>query len=348
MAIVLLVALRLVIGWHFYKEGAKKKLDPDFSSAGFLLQAKGPLADWYHAYVPDFHGWNDLLAQPLENRPLTAEQEGAIEKWDLARDKALDQWNRDRKDGKEDTPNEAPLADFPPYAPYGDWARRIEEDWRSSLATLIARGDLNEKQQNAAADMLQSKLRQLRVYLEEQAEDIAKFRHELWRLAQQKSEPTAEGLPYQEERIARKEAEIRSLVGPWRPDIGAMEDQLVVEWSGVLDKGQMDSVASVFEPEGAVALRRIDSIVTYLTLGVGVCLMLGLLTRVAAVVGAGFLFSVILSQPPWVAGAEPVYYQAVEMFSLLVLAAVGAGRWAGLDFFLGSVCCKCCRSKGAK
>jgi len=63
-------------------------------------------------------------------------------------------------------------------------------------------------------------------------------------------------------------------------------------------------------------------------------LILGLFTRPAAIAAAGFLLSVILMQPPWVDGAVPTYYQAVEMFALLVLAVVGAGRYAGLDFFL--------------
>ena len=33
-------------------------------------------------------------------------------------------------------------------------------------------------------------------------------------------------------------------------------------------------------------------------------------------------------------------YQAVEMFALLTLAAIGAGRYFGLDFFLGNICCR--------
>jgi hypothetical protein len=43
--------------------------------------------------------------------------------------------------------------------------------------------------------------------------------------------------------------------------------------------------------------------------------------------------SVIASQPPWVTGAAPTYYQIVEFAGLLVLAGTGAGRWAGLDYF---------------
>jgi len=62
--------------------------------------------------------------------------------------------------------------------------------------------------------------------------------------------------------------------------------------------------------------------------------LLGLFTRFWAIVGSGFLLSVISSQWPGWPGAAPTYYQAVELFALLVLCATAAGRYAGLDFFI--------------
>jgi uncharacterized membrane protein YphA (DoxX/SURF4 family) len=72
------------------------------------------------------------------------------------------------------------------------------------------------------------------------------------------------------------------------------------------------------------------------TLGVGVCLILGLFTRLASVVGAGFLLSIMSTQPPWADGVLATVklltaYQGIEFFALLLLAAIGAGTWAGLD-----------------
>lgn len=40
----ILVALRLVIGWHFLYEGVNKLDNPNWSSLGFLLDSKGPFA----------------------------------------------------------------------------------------------------------------------------------------------------------------------------------------------------------------------------------------------------------------------------------------------------------------
>jgi uncharacterized membrane protein YphA (DoxX/SURF4 family) len=52
----MLVLLRITIGWHFLYSGLWKLSNPDFSSEGFLSQAKGPFAAWFYAMVPDFYG----------------------------------------------------------------------------------------------------------------------------------------------------------------------------------------------------------------------------------------------------------------------------------------------------
>lgn len=43
-----LVLLRVAIGWHFLYEGIAKLLNPYWTSAGFLLESKGPLAGLFH------------------------------------------------------------------------------------------------------------------------------------------------------------------------------------------------------------------------------------------------------------------------------------------------------------
>ena len=43
-----IVVLRVLIGWHFLYEGIAKLSKPDWSAAGFLKQARGPLADLFH------------------------------------------------------------------------------------------------------------------------------------------------------------------------------------------------------------------------------------------------------------------------------------------------------------
>ena len=56
LAIIALVFLRFVIGFHFYMEGTAKVREGGFSSTGFLASAKGPLAKKFQSMVPDFDG----------------------------------------------------------------------------------------------------------------------------------------------------------------------------------------------------------------------------------------------------------------------------------------------------
>ena len=55
-ALVALVALRIGIGFHFFNEGADKLQNPQWSSVGFLANAKGPFAASYHNMVWDADG----------------------------------------------------------------------------------------------------------------------------------------------------------------------------------------------------------------------------------------------------------------------------------------------------
>ncbi|MEM9825520.1 MAG: DoxX family protein [Planctomycetota bacterium] len=77
----------------------------------------------------------------------------------------------------------------------------------------------------------------------------------------------------------------------------------------------------------------IDRIVPYFDIAIGLCLLLGCFTPVAALAAAGFLGSVFLSQYPPATGPGSTNYQLVEGMACLVLAATGSGRFAGLDYF---------------
>jgi uncharacterized membrane protein YphA (DoxX/SURF4 family) len=84
--------------------------------------------------------------------------------------------------------------------------------------------------------------------------------------------------------------------------------------------------------EGVLNTRLVDKIIPIFDMVVGILLMLGLLTPLAAGAGALFLLSVVLSQMPGYPGTQPTYFQAVECLALLTLMATDAGRYAGLDF----------------
>jgi uncharacterized membrane protein YphA (DoxX/SURF4 family) len=69
--ILALILLRVGIGWHFYMEGAAKVRGNDFSSQGFLVAAKGPLAPEFQKLIWDHDGQlrlnTEAVSQLFEN-----------------------------------------------------------------------------------------------------------------------------------------------------------------------------------------------------------------------------------------------------------------------------------------
>ncbi len=84
--------------------------------------------------------------------------------------------------------------------------------------------------------------------------------------------------------------------------------------------------------EGLISTRFVDKVIPIFDMSVGILLIVGLLTPLAAWAAAIFLISVVLSQMPGYPGTQPTYFQAVECLALIVLATSDAGRYAGLDF----------------
>lgn len=65
-AIIFLVLLRLVIGWHFFQEGAVK-VKEGFSSTPFLSAAKGPFAKNFLSMIPDHDGMIRIDAKKMSD-----------------------------------------------------------------------------------------------------------------------------------------------------------------------------------------------------------------------------------------------------------------------------------------
>jgi len=50
---IAVVALRVLIGWHFLYEGLSKLTNPGWSAAGYLSQSRGPFAGLFHAMAAE-------------------------------------------------------------------------------------------------------------------------------------------------------------------------------------------------------------------------------------------------------------------------------------------------------
>ena len=65
---LVLILLRLLIGWHFYTEGSSKFTSGGFDSSYFLRAASGPYAHHYHDMIWDYDGKLRLNAEDAISR----------------------------------------------------------------------------------------------------------------------------------------------------------------------------------------------------------------------------------------------------------------------------------------
>lgn len=320
-----LVFLRLLVGWHFLTQGVGK-LDADFSSAGFLRSANGPLAEFYKSFAPLPHDWDILIVEPLP----------AIHKFSDKRRYV------DKEGDLQESPTEVDRIGHIPFptTAYGAWARRVAQDWSDTVEGFKNLPGISEEQRDAADRLFQQHYIRLVDYIEEHRADIEDYHHKLSRLKAMTESDARGELPYLEERILKKRAELNTIPRPWVADVQAEEDVFYSKLASLAAEEQLQNssfaakLEKTLHPTSPVVW--VDRIVTWVILIVGGCLILGLFTRLAAVAGAAFLLSAMSTQPPWAEGVlETVKlltaYQGIEFVALLVLAATGAGAWAGLD-----------------
>ncbi len=122
--------------------------------------------------------------------------------------------------------------------------------------------------------------------------------------------------------------------------LGAIDkiwDNYEVDQNGIATKEQRQAAGylRMIKPRTAdIDTSQIDLIVPYFDIAIGLCLMFGFFTPVAALAAAGFLGSVFLSQLPPASGPGSTYYQLIEAMACLVIAGTAAGRFAGIDYFI--------------
>lgn len=271
------LALRLAVGWHFFREGADKITTGDFTSASFMEASKGPLAPVFRGMIWDADG----IAR-------------------LDQMATLDAWNQYR-------------------------------------VQVGRRYGFDETQTAQAEKIYEARKKQLEGFFEQYAEDIHVYRKGVERRARNREDAAyieVASLAGQGERIRRENKNDGALL------IGSIE---------AIRRGYERDLNALARAEqagrGPVAMKKpsrrmmdtlfIDSVIPTFDLVVGALLILGLFTRPACLAGAGFLATIIATQWPGAAGAIPAHYQIVEMFALLVLGTIGAGRFFGLDFFVG-------------
>jgi uncharacterized membrane protein YphA (DoxX/SURF4 family) len=332
-----IVFLRLCVGWHFFSEGIKKfEYDQSrgewklvFSAEGFLSGAKGPLAKFFQDQAPTTHHWRDSLLNP---KKLDTKESARLNAWVGSYVKRR---QAELNAGKINPPQ------YVEFSPADAWGKRILNDWKAIKTKLVGLSGLSDEQRARAEEIYKSHELRLADFLAEESLAIEAYQHDLWRLEQARSQPGATEVPFEIARVDELQTRINSTPNQWIAAVKALDASYAEELRGLLTADQKASalahrVKTITENPEARKLERMNWLVACVVTGVGVCLLLGLCTRVASIAGALFLLSVMATQPPWVPGAYTLvfYYQLVEFAALLFLAAVGAGRWGGLDFII--------------
>lgn len=272
-ACLALLALRLAIGWHFFKEGIKKVADPGFSARYFLQEATGPMAPWFRSMVEDPLG----LAQ--------LDRTSIVGGWDAALEAM-----QPLAGGKKEV------------------ASKLKAIRDQSVANLDS-------------------------FFQQNASDMSEFLVKARKAQHDWHDGAKMSVVFEDRWNDSRMAELRQQAAPWLSDLRTLNDQFRQAVAEALER----DVHSLEFPIAPSDYRKtwVDHAVGWTVTGVGVLLLIGLLVPLASIVGAGFLLSVMATQPFWVADANVTYayYQCVEIAALLVLATTSAGRFAGLDFF---------------
>ena len=243
LAALLIILLRISIGWHFLNEGLEKVESTylggkePFSAEVYLRNANGPFAPYFRQMIPDFFGLERLDPE------------------------------------------------------------RLKADWTADVARIIAHYGFDAGQQKRALAILEENLQWATYWFDEpaNAEKLKKYQHDIQQADEVERNPQA--LSYQKERVwdlrRALEADRRSLLAPLDERQKALRESVI---KVALD-AQNKSAGGADAPLSTLDI--INRVTMFGLVAIGVCLILGFLTPLAALSAAAFLALIYFSMPPW-------------------------------------------------
>jgi uncharacterized membrane protein YphA (DoxX/SURF4 family) len=334
--IVVLVLLRLAIGWHFVFEGYEKFTSPSWSSEGYLRESSGPLAPMFRQIA------GDPLADRLTPRPFEA---------------------------KED-PSKAKFHEYMPPVLEKEWQAwfdRFTSHYKlSEKQHDDAETKFRQSEDAIVSWMLNTKKPITRVSPygpPVQAEKtIPEWIEEYRSLTKQAEEIEKNELPRSRDKLTTAEINRRinklKIAGndirvELRADLNHYSTDMRESVGEVLNREQWDEPRLSSSMKVSLWKRDllgwIDFLVPLALVIIGGGLLLGLFTRTMCVAGALLLLSFYLAMPPLPWTPENLRVEGhyliinkniVEMLALLALATTWSGRWFGLDSVLRDLCCR--------
>ncbi len=385
----MLVLLRLALGCHFLYEGIWKIRHADQfvgETEGFLSGARGPMAGFFYGMIPDIDGHRRLEGNLAEVEVKDAgevkdaqenpkKQLKLAKSWDELRQQFVDFYRPG--DGKDDTKKL--------HEQLAKEAKRIYERQVQGLNEFVKEnGDkikehfksLKRYEEGLKTDphtpfMTQRRWDEMQELRNEAKGWIADLdsrenalKAELTALLSKppKLPEAATNVPAAKKAEANPKSKVKAAD---KSKSAAGTTVVLVDFNPLAENhAAAGPFASSPNPLTWKRTQQLAFLLTWSLFGIGLCLMLGLFTRPAALAGAGFMLFVVLSQPsyPGVYPLDPpqlghallVNKDFVEMIALLVVASTSLGRWTGLDFFLHNflikpfcgTCCSQCTTEG--
>ncbi|HWB14307.1 MAG TPA: hypothetical protein VG826_34085 [Pirellulales bacterium] len=315
---IALVLLRLTIGWHFCYQGLVKLEDPQFSSAAFLSQAKGPLGDIYRSLLGD---WDGRIKLAQQNR-------GEL----LKRfDDYLQDFDKNYRLGPEQMAAAKQMA-----AARKEQTEAFLEENEKDIDTYLHDLDRLAAAKDSPAGAFQVA----------PGQPPAPAAPDGARPPLPEPSKTWSFPPFQQKRVWDKQTELQSQLKGWLRELNGYFAAFQQDLENLLDDDQRIRGGNTKEQlSGPLSqIDQVDYLVSYGVTAIGVCLLAGLFTRLASFTGASFLLSIVLAQPDW-PGLYPsphpsvghslfVNKEFVMMMAMFALATTRVGRWGGLDFFI--------------
>ena len=215
---------------------------------------------------------------------------------------------------------------------------KLKASWQAEVARIAEHFQFTEAQRTQAAKLADDSERWADYWFSspENAEKRQKYFHDLDQI--EKTEQDPDSMSFQRERAWESR---RSVESDRRALIAPLVDQGKTLRDAVVKLATSDQLTSSGEIERQMTqLDLINITTTYGIMVIGVCLILGLMTPLAALSAAAFLAMIYLSMPPW-PGLPPnpkteghyfiVSKNLVELLACLVIASTPSGHWVGLD-----------------
>jgi uncharacterized membrane protein YphA (DoxX/SURF4 family) len=346
-----LILLRLAIGWHFFAEGYHKlegywrgptesvvgKSRP-FTSAGYFREGTGPLARVMRKQLgnPD-----DEALGRLEVQPLSAGQDPADVPLHTRTPPLLDQEWSDY------------VQRFCDYYGFDDRQRADAKAKLQQTEDEVVRWLTRETVDDSTRTVkktFQSNTVEVKLPMPERIAEYKDRLHELRDTIPNRL--YLMGRDVEGKHLLEVKQEVAGLRLGLLSDLNEYTKNLQKALGGIVkpDQTAQPDKGAAPDPEAPPSkmLQQIDLATMYGLTILGACLLLGLFSRTACVLSAGFLLMTYLCVPPlpWLPSPpnNEGYYafvnkNLVEMLALLTLATTASGRWFGLDALLHWCCC---------